>query len=161
MNDTWSLLSYILAGFTVVLTLLMLVTFRAEKRISFLSSFLSVVLSVLLLPVFLAVTGARLNPLLGVPVLVLGLLVGWVKGQTMRLYYKGDAVMGRHSLLFLLIWCVSLVAVQLLTTLESRLWSAVGLVPVFFTTGTQVGMYTNLTLRRLLMRRPKMPATQG
>ena len=159
MNERWSLLSYVLAALTVVLTLLMLVTFRSEKRISFLSSFLSAVLSMVLLPVFLAVTGARLNPILGVPVLVLGLLVGFAKGQTMRLYYKGNGVMGRHSLLFLLFWGTSLVAVQLLTTLESRLWSSVGLLPVFFTTGTQVGMYTNLALRRLLIRPPKMPAT--
>lgn len=157
MDDVYLLLGFLLAAITATLTLLMLITFRRERRISVLSSLLSTLLSLVMLPIFVAVSGARLNPVIGVPALIFGLLLGFLRGQTMRLYFKGNHVMGRHSLLFLFFWGGSLILTQLFSLFESNLWAAAGLIPLYLTTGTQVGMYGNILLRRIAMQPPRGP----
>ena len=154
MDTILRLIGFLGAVFTVAMTVLMLFTFRQERRINIFSPFLSAVLSLVMLLVFIFLSGARLNLLLAIPILALGLLVGFLRGLTTRLTYKDGQVMGRNSLLFLLGWGGSLVLAQLLNLFSSAFLASVGLVPVFLSTGTQVGMNGNVFLRRLMMRPP-------
>ena len=93
---------------------------------------------------------------LGLLLLGGGVLVGVIRGQATRLYFQGQQVVARNSMLFLLGWIASLLISQLLTTFGSVLWAAVGLMPLFVSTGTQVGMQGNILVRRLLMRPPSL-----
>jgi hypothetical protein len=113
---------------------------------------LSLVLTILMPPVFVVLSGARLNLLVALPVVVLGLAVGFLWGLTIRLYYKGGAVMGKHSLLSLTTWFGSWILGQLLALFGSAFLASLGLLPLFFCTGTQVGTNTNLLFRRLLIK---------
>ncbi len=154
MDTIFRLIGFLSAVFTVAMTILMLFTFRKERRVGLFAPLLSAVLSLVMLPVFILLSGARLNPLLAIPLFAFGLLIGFLRGLTTRLYYKGGQVVGRNSMLFLLGWGGSLVIAQLLNLLGSALLASVGLMPLFLSTGTQVGMNANIFLRRLMMRPP-------
>jgi len=154
MDTILRLIGFLGVVFTLAMTVLMLFTFRQERRINTFSPFLSAVLSLVMLPVFVLLSGARLNLLLAIPILALGLLLGFLRGLATRLYYKDGQVMGRNSRLFLLGWGGSLVLAQLLNIFGSAFLASIGLVPVFLSTGTQVGMNGNVFLRRLMMRPP-------
>ncbi|MGD9029514.1 MAG: hypothetical protein PVG25_06845 [Anaerolineae bacterium] len=154
MASILRLIGFLSAVFTLVLTVLMLFNFRKERRIGAVSPLLSAAVSLLLLPVFMLLSGARLKLLLGIPILALGLLIGFLRGMATRLTYKDGQVIGRNSMLFLLGWGGSLVLAQLLTLGGSALLASVGLMPMFLSTGTQVGMNGNIFLRRLMMKPP-------
>ena len=155
MDTILRLIGLLGALLTAAMTVLMLFTFRKERRINVFSPLWSAVLSLVMLPVFILLSGARLNLLLAIPILALGLLVGFLRGLTTRLTYKKDGqVVGRNSQLFLLGWGGSLVVAQLLNLFGSAFLASVGLMPLFLSTGTQVGMNGNVFLRRLMMRPP-------
>jgi hypothetical protein len=156
METIFRLIGFLSAVLTVAMTVLMLFTFRRERPISTFSPFLSAILSLVMLPVFTLLSGARLNPLLAIPILALGLLIGFLRGLTTRLTYKDGQVVGRNSLLFLLGWGGSLVLAQFLNLFGSAFLASIGLMPVFLSTGTQVGMNGNVFLRRLMMQ-PSLP----
>ncbi len=152
MDTIFRLIGLLGAVFTLAMTLLMLFTFRGERRIGIFSPFFSMILSVATLPIFMLLSGARLNPLLALPIMVFGLLVGFLRGQTTRLYYEEGQVMGRHSFFFLLGWGGSLALGTLLNLFGSALLASTGLLPLFLNTGTQVGINANIFLRRLVMQ---------
>ena len=137
---------------TAVITLVTLVTFRKERPIPRFSPLWSAVLSLLLLPLFMLLSGARLNALVAVPILLVGLVIGLLRGLATRLHYKDGKVVGKNSMLFLLGWGSSLVLAQLLNLLGSALATSLGLIPLFLSTGTEVGMNGSVFLRRVKMR---------
>jgi len=92
--------------------------------------------------------------LLGLAILVLGLVVGFLRGVTTRLRYQWEGVVGKNSVLFLLSWGGSLGLAQRLNLFRSAFLASLGLGPVFLSTGRQVGMNTNILIRRLLTRPP-------
>jgi hypothetical protein len=152
MDTIFRLIGLLGAVFTVAMTVFMLFTFRKERRITTFSPFLSMVLSVATLPIFMLLSGARLNLLLAFPIVAFGLLVGFLRGRATLLYYKEGQVMGRHSLFFLLGWGGSLALGTLLNLSGSALLASIGLLPLFLNTGTQVGINANIFLRRLVMQ---------
>lgn len=154
MGTTHRLVAVFSAMLTLILTLFMLVNFSKERRISKLAPVFSAAVSLLMLPVFIVLGGARVNLRLGVSLLAVGLCVGFLRGISTKLYYRDGRVMGRNSSLFLLGWGGSLVLAQLLNMGGSALLSSIGLVPVFFSTGTQLGMNANIFVRRLNMESP-------
>jgi hypothetical protein len=96
-------------------------------------------------------SGARLNIAVAIPVMALGLLIGFLRGQTTRLFHQNGKVMGQHSLFFLVGWGGSLALGILLNSFGSALMASIGLLPLFLNTGTQVGINANIFLRRLFM----------
>jgi len=146
--------------FTLGTTLWMLISFRRERRIRSSALLWSAALSLAMLPVFMLLSGARLNFWVGLPILALGLLVGVLRGQSARLYYKKGQVVGKHSWLFLLGWGISLALAQILNLFGSALLASLGLAPMFLSTGTQVGINGSMLVRRLRMRSlPPLPST--
>ncbi len=150
----YQIIGFLSFAFAIVMTGVMLVTFREPRRVTALSTLASVLISLFLLPVYLALSGANPDPRMALPIFSLGLLVGFLRGQTTKLEYFGDEVVGKHSLFFLILWGVSLAISQLLSMFDSVILLAVGLSSLFFSTGTQVGIYGNLFLRRLVMVHP-------
>lgn len=152
MESIFRLLGYLTGVMTVAMTGLMLLAFRGEHRVSLPSTLLSALIALALLPVFVLVSGVSLNPVVSLPLLGLGMLVGLARGQAHRLAYRGREVMGRHSRLCLLVWGISLGMSQLANVFGSAGVSAAALIPVFLTTGMTAGFYGDIFVRRLLMR---------
>lgn len=162
MPSILRLIGFLSAAFTLAMTVVMLFEFRKERRIGPVSLVLSAAVALLLLALFLLLSGARLNLMLGLPILTVGLVIGFLRGMTTRLFYKDGHVMGRNSLLFLLGWGGSLAIAQLLSTFGSALLASIGLLPLFLSTGTQVGMNGNIFLRCLMMQpAPDIPSAGG
>jgi len=159
MDSVLRLVGCLFTLLTVAMTLAMVLTFRKERRIGLFAPLISGLLSLVLLPIFIALSGASLNLCIGLPILILGGVLGYLRGQTTKMYYKDSEVVGRASIFFLLLWGVSLILAQLLNIVGSVLLSAIGLIPLFFSTGTQVGLNANIFLRRLLLQ-SKAPTPQ-
>ena len=137
---------------TVVLTLVMLFTFRKDRPIKPRTLLLSALVSLVMLPVLMLLTRTRLNPVVALPALALGLLVGGFRGRTTKLVYRDGIVVGRNSMFFLLGWAAGLLLAQAMNVLGSALLSSLGIIPLFLSTGTQVGMSGDLLVRRLRLK---------
>ena len=153
MDLVWRVISLLGILFTAAMTVVMLLTYRVPRRIAVFPLFLSILLSGIALPVFVWLSGARLNLWIGVPAFLVGLVIGAIRGLTTRLSYGGGQVVGRRSWLFLLGWGGSLVLAQALAMAGSALLASAGLIPLYLTTGTEVGVQANLLLRCVLMGR--------
>jgi hypothetical protein len=151
----YTILSLLSSLFAALMTLVMLFAFRKPRRISAFSCLSSALISLFIPVVFLLITGSKPDPRLALPFFGLGLLLGYLRGITMKLEFVGDQVVGRHSILFLLLWGFSLALNQALSTLNSTLLMAVGLMALFISTGTQVGFYGMLAARRLVLIPPE------
>jgi len=147
----YTILSILSSLFAVVMTVVMLFSFRKPRRITAFSSLISAFISLIMPVIFLAITGAKPDFRLALPFFSFGLLLGFLRGLTMKLEFVGDQVVGRHSILFLLMWGFSLALNQALSTFDSTILMAVGLIALFLSTGTQVGFYGILAVRRLAL----------
>lgn len=94
MDLAWRVIDVLGILFTAAMTLVMLFTYRVPRRIAVLPLLLSTVLSLIALPVFVWLSGARLNLWLGVPAFLLGLGIGALRGLTTRLSYQDGQVVG-------------------------------------------------------------------
>ena len=153
MNSIYLVLGTMGSVFAVIMTILSVIAFRKPRKITVLSTLISGLISVLALAAMILLGGMRINPLLGFPLLIFGALLGFLRGQGVKLSWEGDKVVGRNSILFLILWGLSLALSQLLGTQGSPMLASLGLIPAAFTTGLQVGLYGNLFLRRLFLRR--------
>ena len=151
----FQILSFLFSLLTLILTGVMLFTFRKPRRITAASSLASILISLLLPAIFLIITGARPDLRLMLPFFSLGLLLGYIRGAMMKLEFVGDQVVGRHSRIFLLLWGFSLALNQALSSLDSSILMAFGLAALFLSTGTQVGFYGILAVRRLALVPPE------
>lgn len=152
----YTIISILTSLFAVVMTIVMLFSFRKPRRITALSSLSSAMISFIMPVIFLAISGVKPDLRLALPFFSFGLLLGFLRGLTMELEFVGDQVVGRHSILFLLMWGLSLALNQALSTLDLTILLAVGLVALFLSTGTQVGFYGILAVRRLAMLPPEL-----
>jgi hypothetical protein len=138
--------------FAVVTTILSLLKYHKPRRITLSSAFLSGLIALLALAVMIFLGGLRIQPVLGLPLIILGLLLGFLRGQAVSLTFADKIVIGRNSPLVLFLWGISLAVSIFLGLLGSPLLASLGLIPVVFSTGLQLGYYGNLFLRRLFMR---------
>ena len=143
------------AFFMVVMTAVMLFTFRKPRRITFLSSIFSALMSIIMPVIFLLISGVKPDLRLALPVFGFGLLLGFIRGLILKLEFVGDQVVGKHSIIFLLLWGLSLALNQALSTPNLTALMAVGLAALFLSTGTQVGFYGIITVRRLALLPPE------
>ena len=143
------IINILLSLLTLILTGVMLFTFRKPRRITGVSSLVSVAISLFIPVIFLAISGSRPDLRLMLPLFSVGLLLGYLRGVTMKLEFVGDQVVGRHSRIFLLLWGFSLALNQGLSTFSSSILIGFGLASLFLSTGTQVGFYGILAARRM------------
>lgn len=135
------------AGFAFVLTIVAALNFRKERRFKPLILGISALLSLILLPVYLAISGIHLNFLLTFLVFALGAGLGLFSGGTAKLRRVPPGVVGKQSWLAFLIWALSLVFSMLMNLFASPLTSALGALPLCFTTGIQFSANALLAVR--------------
>jgi hypothetical protein len=144
-------LTYVFSVVTLILTGLMLLSYRKPKKFKYSSAFSSIARSLVTLLLFVLISGARLNFVIAVVLLILGGVWGAVRGMTVKLYPLDDQIMVRNSMLSLAGWGGSLAISSLFSSFDSALLAAIGLIPLFFSTATSVGNKSTVMVRRLLM----------
>ncbi len=153
MNKIFIILGTLGSVFAFVMTALAVINYKKPKKVTGWSSFLSGLMALLGLVAMTFLGGMRLNLELGFPIFLMGLFLGYLRGTAVKLNWENNQVIGRNSILFLILWGLSLALSQLLGLLGSPMLASLGLIPVVFTTGLQAGYYGNLFLRRLIMGR--------
>ena len=151
MRTLLTLLGGLSSFFIIVMTVVSAFSMRKPRKISALSVFFSAIIAFLVLLVMLLIAGFKVNPLLAVPALLLGILFGLVRGQLVKFSLVGQQVIGQNSILLIILWGFSLGTSLLLGLLNSPIIASLGLLPVVFSTGLQIGYYLNLFLRRILI----------
>ena len=141
--------------FMILMTAVMLFGFRKPRRITFLSSTFSALMSIVIPVIHILITGLKPDLRLALPFLSFGMLLGFIRGVTMKLEFVADQVVGRHSIFFLLLWGLSLALNQALSSPYPTALMAAGLAALFLSTGTQVGFYGILAIRRLALVPPE------
>lgn len=136
---------------TAALTVYMVLTFRKPRVLRGWGKLLSVALSLAMLLFFVTFSGATLNLLVGIPVLVIGGILGFLRGMALQFSYREGRVIARGSWFFLLVWGGSWIIAQLFNFYGSILLSSIGLLPVFLSTGMQLGLDGVLLLRRVVV----------
>lgn len=152
MDTIFQTISLVSAVIIAGITLVALFASNKERCLNPLTLLFSIVIVSLMLPVFVFLSHAQLNLLLSLPLLAFGFIVGLAWGLTTRVYYKYGRVVGKPSLLALGVWGGSYFLSQVSNLFGSPILSALGLVPLLFTTGTQVGRDSNILLRLLLIK---------
>ena len=86
----------------------------------------------------------------GIWLLVLtgGMAFGYLWGKASKIYPKGDILVIKRTVLHLGFWAISYTLTHLLSALLPASIAAVGMAMMFFSTGSAVGMNTNLILRQ-------------
>ncbi len=152
MNTIFRIIGVLGGVFAVVMTIISAIGYRKPKKVSLVSSLLSGLIALLSLGALVFLGNIRIEPIIGLPLLVLGLLLGFLRGQAVKLSWEDEVVFGRNSILFLIVWGFSIALSQFLGLLGSSLLASLGLIPAVFSTGLQLGYYGNIFLRRLFMR---------
>ena len=152
----YKIINILTSLFMVLMTIVMLFGFRKPRRVTFLSSLFSALMSIVIPVTFILITGLKPDLRLALPFISFGMLLGFIRGLTMKLTFVGDQVFGKHSVLFLLIWGLSLAFNQALSSPYPTALMAVGLAALFLSTGTQVGFYGILVVRRLALIPPEV-----
>ena len=131
-----------------VLTIVSIFTLRKPRKITVLGTLLSGVIAGLSLLVIVVLGGMRLNLLVALPILLLGMLLGFVRGQMVKFSPLGKFIIGRNSVLLAVLWGASMGVSLLLGLLGWSLLASLGLMPVVLATGLQLGYNANHFLRR-------------
>lgn len=143
----WKILQLLAAVFTLLLTLIGVWQFRKPRLLNAGRLLLAALISLLLLLLYIWIGGMQLNPLVGGLAFAAGLFLGVLSGATTRLARQGAQVVGRNSILALLLWGGSLALSMLLNLAPSLLLAALGLLPLCLTSGMQVGNMGTLAVR--------------
>ena len=97
-------------------------------------------------------------PAVWVPIILAGFGLGYLWGGSSRLYKKGETLVVKRTVLHLGLWVLSYSMTQLLSTVMPASIAAAGMGAMFFSTGSAVGMNTNLILRQKKLERLQPPA---
>jgi hypothetical protein len=144
--------NYICSTITTGLTVLMLVSYRKPKRFKSMDQLFGIFLTIITLPIFILVSGARLNVILGVVLFILGGILGVVRGLTIKMYFVDDEVISRNSMLSLAGWGGSVALSSVMNSFDSSWLASLGLAPLVISSGIQIFINITMIARRMMMR---------
>ncbi len=151
MTFIWNVLQLLAAGITLLLTIVGVWQFRKPCPLKTGRLLLAAFLSLVLLFIYMLVGGLQLSWWVGSLVFLVGLFLGVISGLTAKMMRQGAQVVGRNSILALLLWGGSYAFSMLLNLSPSLLLATLGLLPLYLSSGLQVGNQATLLVRRILM----------
>jgi hypothetical protein len=125
---------------------------RREQRLKLFTPIVGLAMAPITLLINILCLRQAFSACLGPALLICGLGFGVAWGQTTRLYIKGDALVGKRSVLHLVFWGISYAVTQILTSFAPAMYVVGGLATMFFSTGSTLGTNLNLLVRQLRMR---------
>ena len=100
------LLSYILTGISVVLIVVMLVTYKKTRRMMAANLYISLAISLVILIAYALIVGTSLPFWALLLIGTAGVLFGVLRGQSTRLWKENGRVLGQNTRWFLVIWAL-------------------------------------------------------
>ncbi len=152
----------LLAGaFSLVMLALTIRKMRQETRLSKLAPLVAMGTTLLTTAVYLVITGAPVNGLLAVLLLILGLAIGLGEGRMTQLYYRGPTLMGKRSVGYLILWGLSYLLTTLLAQSGSAAPHAGGILTMMLGLGAAIGSNLLLLVRQFTLRPQAPPPYPG
>ncbi len=153
MSTVFSILGAIGGMVVVVLTIISALIYRKPRKIKLLTNIFYVVFTLVSLFVLIFIGGIKLRSIFIIPLVTAGMLLGFLRGQSVSFNWQGNQVIGKNSIFFVLFWGFSLTLSLFLGLLDSPLLASLGLIPAVFSSGLQLGYYLNVISRRLFFSR--------
>jgi hypothetical protein len=153
MSTVFSILGAIGGMVVVVLTIISALNYRKPRKIKLLTNIFYVVFTLVSLFVLIFIGGIKLRSIFIIPLVTAGMLLGFLRGQSVSFNWQGNQVIGKNSIFFVLFWGFSLTLSLFLGLLDSPLLASLGLIPAVFSSGLQLGYYLNVISRRLFFSR--------
>lgn len=141
---------------------MMIRSLKRERAITIRSLLLQVIISITMLLIYS--TLLKINPPTGWSwaLIGLGLFIGTMQSRTTALTVRGNRVLGKRSVWFLVIWGISFTLTQLLVTFGRGDMASYGLLTIYLATGLSVGANTGLFFRRQqALRTGEISATEA
>lgn len=129
----------------------MLVTFRRVRSISALNCVVSVVITSLILAVYWIIVGTNLHWIILLALVLFGMGLGFLMGQTTRVWTDEGKKKAKNTLGYLIIWAACYLLTQTLVSMGHALSLNVGIGAIVLGTGVTVGSQGNIFLRLLLL----------
>lgn len=143
------------SGSAFVMVIFAVIKFRKERLFKPLALIISLLISVILLPIYLSISGIHLSFFLRFLAFFLGFGLGIISGVTAKLRQSKPGIIGKQSRIAFLIWGLSLVFSMLMNLSSSPTVSALGALPLIFTTWIQVSANLVLLFRTIKLSRAK------
>lgn len=153
MSTVFSILGAIGGMVVVVLTIISAINYRKPRKIKLLTNIFYGLFALVSLFVLIFIGGIKLRSIFIIPLITAGMLLGFLRGQSVSFNWQGNQVIGKNSIFFMLFWGFSLTLSLLLGLFDSPLLASLGLIPAVFSSGLQLGYYLNVISRRLFFSR--------
>lgn len=137
------------AAITFIVTILGVWSIRKARVFGVLHLLIGLLVSLITLPLYMLLSGLRLNLVVVFFAYLLGIMLGILSGTSAKMSRQGNIVVGKYSATGLMLWGASLTLSIICNLLPSILLVVIGLLPVCLTSGIQVGNHTTLFIRRL------------
>jgi hypothetical protein len=124
-----------------------------ESPISRLAPIVAIGATLFTTALYVALTGASVNPQLALPLLGVGLLVGLGEAQLTRLTYRGNTLIVKRSVGYLALWGLAYLLTMGLAQLGSGALHALGILTMVFGAGIALGSNLALLVKQLRVRR--------
>lgn len=96
-------------------------------------------------------------PAIWLVVLLMGGGFGYLQGKSAKMYHSGDTLMVKRSVMHLVFWAISYSLTHFLVAALPAYLAAGGLATMFFSTGSSIGLNSNLILRQNRLALEEMP----
>lgn len=145
-------------GFAFFMLLLSIRKMREEMYVPRWAPVLLIVVTVFTVLLYVALTSAVVNWLLGFALLGVGLVIGAGQGQMTRLYYRGPLIFGKRTTGYLVFWGIAYFASLILTQSGIAAAHALGVLGMMLALGVAVGDNLNILFRQSRLKRPPDPS---
>jgi membrane protein CcdC involved in cytochrome C biogenesis len=120
---------------------------RKQRRLTQKSLIIQMLFSPIFLLVYSLLLKVPVSQTIATTLLIVGLVIGVLWGNTTRLQYRDNQVFGQRSIWYLVIWALSFSITQVLALIARSGIVAIGLSTMFFSTGGAIGMNAYLLYR--------------
>lgn len=147
-------------GFAFFMLLLSIHKMRQEMYVPRWAPVLLIIVTSLTVLLYVWLTSAAVNWLLGFALFGIGLVIGAGQGQMTRLYYRGPLIFGKRTTGYLVFWGIAYLASLLLTQSGVAAAHALGVLGMMLALGVAVGDNLSILFRQSRLKRPDpAPAT--
>jgi hypothetical protein len=129
-----------------------------EAPVSRLAPLVSIGATLVTTALYVLITGSPVNWWGAIVLFLLGIVIGYGEGQLTRLYYRGETLIVKRSVGYLIVWGAAYLVTLALDQLGNAALHAVGVWILAFGVGTAIS--SNLVLlARQITQRPSLTAT--
>lgn len=157
--DNVPLVITVASGFVSIVMLMKTIQdARKEKALTALMPIVSIGATIAITLVYVYLTAAPIDWLLGLPLFLFGLFIGRGQGAMTQVYYRGPRVLSKANVRYLVYWGAAYIVTLLLGQFGSAALHAIGILTMLFSLGVAIGSNLILLTKRLTVKPEPVPA---